>query len=134
PSLLALTTTPSMAPSLVDDTWPVRAARACAYRWRDHLPGWQCCELARAVQCARCWRPGHSVGKDDGRRSTCRHRVAAECGAPRMSTAPRYAIRSAQHAQRRECGWAVDLIAEQAVLALLHELAAWPKPGLVSRV
>jgi triphosphoribosyl-dephospho-CoA synthase len=27
-----------------------------------------------------------------------------------------------------------ELIAEQAVLALLHELATWPKPGLVSHV
>jgi triphosphoribosyl-dephospho-CoA synthase len=27
-----------------------------------------------------------------------------------------------------------ELIAEQAVTALLHELAAWPKPGLVSRI
>jgi triphosphoribosyl-dephospho-CoA synthase len=28
----------------------------------------------------------------------------------------------------------VELIADQAILALLHELAAWPKPGLVSYV
>src|SRR5258708_28525154 len=30
PALLALTTTPSMAPSLADDTCPARAAGACA--------------------------------------------------------------------------------------------------------
>src|SRR5215467_13666826 len=30
PALLALTTTPSMAPSLADDTWPERATGACA--------------------------------------------------------------------------------------------------------
>jgi triphosphoribosyl-dephospho-CoA synthase len=36
-------------------------------------------------------------------------------------------------AQRRR-GVGAELIADQAVLALLHELAAWPKPGLVSYV
>ena len=51
-----------------------------------------------------------------------------------MSTAAQFAIRSARPAQRRELGLVSSLIADQAVLALLHELTAWPKPGLVSRV
>jgi triphosphoribosyl-dephospho-CoA synthase len=50
-----------------------------------------------------------------------------------MSTAPEFAIRSARPAQPRG-GVVTELIAGQAVLALLHELAAWPKPGLVSHV
>jgi triphosphoribosyl-dephospho-CoA synthase len=51
-----------------------------------------------------------------------------------MSAAARYAIRSAPPARWRERGPGADLIADQAVLALLDELAAWPKPGLVSHV
>jgi triphosphoribosyl-dephospho-CoA synthase len=51
-----------------------------------------------------------------------------------MTAAPQFAIQSARPAQRRERGLVAELIAEQAVLALLHELAAWPKPGLVSHV
>jgi hypothetical protein len=35
---------------------------------------------------------------------------------------------------RRGRGLVAELIAEHAVLALLHELAAWPKAGLVSHV
>jgi triphosphoribosyl-dephospho-CoA synthase len=49
-------------------------------------------------------------------------------------SASQVAIRTARSAQRREHGLVVGLIAEQAMLALLHELAAWPKPGLVSLV
>ncbi|HZC79248.1 MAG TPA: triphosphoribosyl-dephospho-CoA synthase MdcB, partial [Ktedonobacterales bacterium] len=55
-------------------------------------------------------------------------------GAARMSAAPQLAIRSARPAQQRRRGVVAELIADQAVLALLHELAAWPKPGLVSHV
>ena len=51
-----------------------------------------------------------------------------------MSPAPQFAIRSARPRQGRERGLLAELIADQAVLALLHELAAWPKPGLVSHV
>lgn len=51
-----------------------------------------------------------------------------------MSAAPQFTIRSARPAQGRERGLVSELIADQAVLALLHEVAAWPKPGLVSRV
>jgi triphosphoribosyl-dephospho-CoA synthase len=51
-----------------------------------------------------------------------------------MSAAPQFAIQSARPAPRRGRGLVAELIAEQAVLALLHELAAWPKPGLVSHV
>jgi triphosphoribosyl-dephospho-CoA synthase len=51
-----------------------------------------------------------------------------------MSVALQFAIPSARPAHRREHGLVAELIAEQAVLALLHELAAWPKPGLVSHV
>ena len=51
-----------------------------------------------------------------------------------MSAAPQFAIRTARPAQRRRRGVAAELIADQAVLALLQELAAWPKPGLVSHV
>jgi len=51
-----------------------------------------------------------------------------------MSAAPQFAIQSARPAQRRGRGLVAELIADQAVLALLHELAAWPKPGLVSHV
>jgi triphosphoribosyl-dephospho-CoA synthase len=51
-----------------------------------------------------------------------------------MSAAPQFAIRSARPTQGRERGLVAELIADQAVLALLHELAAWPKPGLVSHV
>jgi len=51
-----------------------------------------------------------------------------------MSAAPQFAIQSARPAQRRGGGLVAELIADQAVFALLHELAAWPKPGLVSHV
>ncbi len=51
-----------------------------------------------------------------------------------MSATAQFAIRSAGHAQWRERGLVSELIADQAVLALLHELAIWPKPGLVSHV
>jgi triphosphoribosyl-dephospho-CoA synthase len=51
-----------------------------------------------------------------------------------MSAAPQFAIPTARPAQRRERGLITELIADQAVLALLRELAAWPKPGLVSHV
>ena len=49
-----------------------------------------------------------------------------------MSAAPQFAIRSTRPAHRREL--VSKLIADQAVLGLLHELAVWPKPGLVSHV
>jgi triphosphoribosyl-dephospho-CoA synthase len=51
-----------------------------------------------------------------------------------MSAIPQFARRSARPAQARQRSLVSELIAEQAVLALLRELAAWPKPGLVSRV
>ena len=52
-----------------------------------------------------------------------------------MSAALRFTIRSARPVQRRGQQRLVgELIADQAVLALQHELAAWPKPGLVSHV
>jgi triphosphoribosyl-dephospho-CoA synthase len=51
-----------------------------------------------------------------------------------MSAIPQFALRSARPAKEREGGLDSKLIADQAVLALLHELAAWPKPGLVSHV
>jgi triphosphoribosyl-dephospho-CoA synthase len=51
-----------------------------------------------------------------------------------MRAAPQFAILTALSAQRRERGLITELIADQAVLALLRELAAWPKPGLVSHV
>jgi triphosphoribosyl-dephospho-CoA synthase len=51
-----------------------------------------------------------------------------------MSAAPQFAIATAHSAQRRERGFITELIADQAVLALLRELAVWPKPGLVSHV
>ena len=43
-------------------------------------------------------------------------------------------VRPVRPAQQRRRGVVVELVADQAVLALLHELAAWPKPGLVSYV
>jgi triphosphoribosyl-dephospho-CoA synthase len=51
-----------------------------------------------------------------------------------MSAVPQFAIRSARPAQGRQRSLVSELIADQAVLALLRELAAWPKPGLVSHV
>jgi triphosphoribosyl-dephospho-CoA synthase len=51
-----------------------------------------------------------------------------------MSAVPQFAIRSTRPAHRWERGLVSELIADQAVLALLHELAVWPKPGLVSHV
>src|SRR5271163_430551 len=51
-----------------------------------------------------------------------------------MSLAPQFAIATAHPAQQRGRNLITELIADQAVLALLRELAAWPKPGLVSHV
>jgi triphosphoribosyl-dephospho-CoA synthase len=51
-----------------------------------------------------------------------------------MNAAPQLALPSARPAQQRRHGVVAELIAAQAVLALLRELAAWPKPGLVSHV
>jgi triphosphoribosyl-dephospho-CoA synthase len=51
-----------------------------------------------------------------------------------MSAIPQFAWRSARPARQRRGGLVAEPIADQAVLALLHELAAWPKPGLVSHV
>ena len=51
-----------------------------------------------------------------------------------MSAALQFAKRSAYPAKRRRLGALAELIADKAVLALLDELAAWPKPGLVSHV
>jgi triphosphoribosyl-dephospho-CoA synthase len=51
-----------------------------------------------------------------------------------MSAVPQFARRPARPATEREGGLVSELIADRAVLALLHELAAWPKPGLVSHV
>ena len=51
-----------------------------------------------------------------------------------MNAAPQLALPSARPAQERRHGVVAELIAAQAVLALLRELAAWPKPGLVSHV
>jgi triphosphoribosyl-dephospho-CoA synthase len=51
-----------------------------------------------------------------------------------MSAVPQFARRPARPATERERGLVSELIADRAVLALLHELAAWPKPGLVSHV
>jgi triphosphoribosyl-dephospho-CoA synthase len=51
-----------------------------------------------------------------------------------MRALPQFVLRSACRAPRRQGGLVRELIADQAVLALLHELAAWPKPGLVSYV
>jgi hypothetical protein len=46
-----------------------------------------------------------------------------------MSAALKLALRSARPAQQRRRDVIAELIADQAVLAPLHELAAWPKPG-----
>jgi hypothetical protein len=51
-----------------------------------------------------------------------------------MSAAPSFEIRAAHSSQGPERCLVAELIANQAVLALLHELATWPKPGLVSPV
>ncbi len=51
-----------------------------------------------------------------------------------MTAAPHLALSSPRAAQQRRRAVVAELIADQAVLALLHELAAWPKPGLVSYV
>jgi triphosphoribosyl-dephospho-CoA synthase len=51
-----------------------------------------------------------------------------------MSAALPLALRRPRPAQQRRRGVLAELIAKQAVLALLRELAAWPKPGLVSHV
>jgi triphosphoribosyl-dephospho-CoA synthase len=51
-----------------------------------------------------------------------------------MSAIPQFVRRPARPATKREGGLVSELIADRAVLSLLHELAAWPKPGLVSYV
>jgi triphosphoribosyl-dephospho-CoA synthase len=51
-----------------------------------------------------------------------------------MSAIPQFALRSARPAQQRRGGRVADLVADRAVLALLHELVTWPKPGLVSHI
>ena len=51
-----------------------------------------------------------------------------------MSAAAQLSFQSARPAQGQERDLVAELIANQAVLALLHELATWPKPGLVSHV
>jgi triphosphoribosyl-dephospho-CoA synthase len=51
-----------------------------------------------------------------------------------MSAIPQFALRSARPAQQRRGGLVAELVADRAVLALLHELATWPKPGLVSHI
>jgi triphosphoribosyl-dephospho-CoA synthase len=51
-----------------------------------------------------------------------------------MSAIPQFALRSARPARQRRGGLVAELVAHRAVLALLHELAAWPKPGLVSHI
>ncbi len=60
-------------------------------------------------------------------------KFAARRRVTRMSPAPELATRSDRSASRPKRGYVEELIAEQAVVALLRELAAWPKPGLVSR-
>jgi triphosphoribosyl-dephospho-CoA synthase len=51
-----------------------------------------------------------------------------------MSAAPQLVLPSGRPPRQLRCGSVAELIAAQAVLALLRELAAWPKPGLVSHV
>jgi hypothetical protein len=51
-----------------------------------------------------------------------------------MSAAPPFEIQASHSSQGPERCLVAELIANQAVLALLHELATWPKPGLVSPV
>jgi triphosphoribosyl-dephospho-CoA synthase len=51
-----------------------------------------------------------------------------------MTAVPQFARQYARPAKERDGDLVCKLIADQAVLALLHELAAWPKPGLVSHV
>jgi len=51
-----------------------------------------------------------------------------------MIAVPQLASSSSRLAPQRRRRAFGELIANQAVLALLHELAAWPKPGLVSHV
>ena len=51
-----------------------------------------------------------------------------------MSAAPRLAWPCARPARQQRHVVDAELIADQAVGALLRELAAWPKPGLVSHV
>jgi len=43
-------------------------------------------------------------------------------------------VRPVRPTQQQQRGIFAELVADQAVLALLRELAAWPKPGLVSYV
>src|SRR6266581_2520493 len=40
PSFLALTSTPSIMPSSVEETWPVRADAVCAWALADGSPAW----------------------------------------------------------------------------------------------
>ena len=51
-----------------------------------------------------------------------------------MSAPDRLRIPSVHPAPWRQRSLVSELIADQALVALLRELAAWPKPGLVSRV
>jgi triphosphoribosyl-dephospho-CoA synthase len=51
-----------------------------------------------------------------------------------MSALPHFDVRLLRQAQRAERSCVAELIADHAVGALLDELAAWPKPGLVSHV
>jgi hypothetical protein len=46
-----------------------------------------------------------------------------------MSAALQFATRSAYPATRQRLGALAELIADKAVLALLHELSAWPSPA-----
>jgi triphosphoribosyl-dephospho-CoA synthase len=54
--------------------------------------------------------------------------------APQLSTRSVRPARSARAAEQLRRSVVSELIADQAVLALLRELVAWPKPGLVSHV
>jgi triphosphoribosyl-dephospho-CoA synthase len=51
-----------------------------------------------------------------------------------MSAIPQFALLPDRPTQQRRGGLLAELIADRAVFALLHELATWPKPGLVSYV
>jgi triphosphoribosyl-dephospho-CoA synthase len=51
-----------------------------------------------------------------------------------VSAALQFAVGSLRPTPRRRGSVVPELIADQAVLALMRELAAWPKPGLVSYV
>src|SRR5262249_15290708 len=78
--------------------------------------------------------PDRGAGKDDGRCSACRHRRSVADRAARMSAARRLVRPSIGPTPQRARVVDAEQIAEHAVSALLRELAAWPKPGLVSHV